>query len=110
GSVLRRDGREIALDSAISYEITLRHGDRLALGDPNDPVIVEIGLRNGATAREEMSERLIASRSIVDLPAVTDRVEHDPETALKIYKALAPLSARLDMSATLEAVVEAAFD
>jgi len=111
GSALRRGQREIPLDSGVSYEITLRNGDQLALGDPRDPVLIEIGLDETPPVHgAEAGERLIASRSIIDLPAVTHRVEHDPETALRIYKALQPLSSRLDMTDTLDAVVAAAFE
>ncbi|RMH39884.1 MAG: FHA domain-containing protein [Deltaproteobacteria bacterium] len=110
GSVLRRDGRAIAIDATTGYEITLRDGDQLALGDPRDPVVIEVSLATAAPEQAEAAERFIASRSIVDLPAVTDRVEHDPKTALRIYKALAPLSSRLDLSEVLDAIVVAAFD
>jgi Nif-specific regulatory protein len=111
GSVLHRDSRRISVDSACNYEIALRDGDQLYLGDPRSPVIVSIRLGAGAVAAvDDVGERLIASRSIIDLPAVADRVEHDPKTALRIYKAFGPLSSRLEMSATLEAVIEAAFE
>jgi Nif-specific regulatory protein len=109
GSVLRRDGRELALDSSRNYEIALRDGDQLALGDPKDPVVLAIGLRARGELHDQPGERLIASRSIIDLPAVTHRVEHDPEAALALYRALSPLTSRLDMADTLEAIIEAAF-
>ncbi len=110
GSLLLRDDRQISLDSSVSYEISLRTGDRLALGDPREPVVVEVKLPAAEPTSPDMGERLIASRSIIDLPAVTHRVEHDPATAVKIYKALAPLGSRLDMSEALDAVVDAAFE
>jgi Nif-specific regulatory protein len=111
GSILERDERSISVDSATSYEITLRDGDRLSLGDPRDPVVIEVGLpRSNHEPVDDLGERFIASRSIIDLPAVTDKVEHDPKTAVKIYKALAPLSSRLDMSGVLEAITDAAFE
>jgi Nif-specific regulatory protein len=110
GSVLQRGDRAISVDSSSSYEITLRDGDRLSLGDPGAPVVIEVGLVNGPAPADDLGERFIASRSIIDLPAVTDKVEHDPKTAVRIYKALAPLSSRLDLSEVLDAIVEAAFD
>jgi Nif-specific regulatory protein len=105
-------GRDvIPVDARTSWEITLRDRDRLCLGDPAAPVVLTVRLPAPApVVTEELGDRLIASRSIVDLPAVTDRVEHDPASALRLYKALQPLTARLDVSATLEAVVDATFE
>ena len=37
-------------------------------------------------------------------------VEDDPASALQVYKALQRLSARLDLGATLDAIVEATFE
>jgi transcriptional regulator with GAF, ATPase, and Fis domain len=111
GSRVTRGRDVIPVDARTSWEITLRDRDRLCLGDPAAPVVMTIRLPPPAAAvTEELGDRLIASRSIIDLPAVTDRVEHDPASALRLYKALQPLSARLDVSATLEAVVEATFN
>jgi Nif-specific regulatory protein len=46
----------------------------------------------------------------MDLPAVAGQIETaDPADALRIYKALQPLGARLEPSAVIEAVVEATF-
>jgi Nif-specific regulatory protein len=111
GSRVTRGRDVIPVDARTSWEITLRDRDRLCLGDPAAPVVMTVRLPPPAPAvTEELGDRLIASRSIIDLPAVTDRVEHDPASALRLYKALQPLSARLDISATLEAVVEATFE
>ncbi|MCG8420622.1 MAG: sigma 54-interacting transcriptional regulator [Proteobacteria bacterium] len=115
GSTLVRGNQQIAIDAASDWEIVLHDGDKLCLGDPKDPVVVVVhfeqnGERAGADHGDALADRLIASRSIVDLPAVTDRVEHDPVSALRVYKALQPLSSRLDMNSTLEAVVEATFE
>ncbi|WP_428261380.1 sigma 54-interacting transcriptional regulator [Haliangium sp.] len=108
GSRVLRDDEAIPVDARTGWEITLRDGDQIYLGDPVAPVVVVVRLRGGAP--EAQSERLIASRSIVDLPAVVDRVEHDPAIALRLYKAVQPLNARLDMGATLEAVADSIFD
>jgi Nif-specific regulatory protein len=107
GSVVRRGNETITVDAAVSWELALREGDVLCLGDPSAPVLVSVSVSHDEGAPVE---RLIASRSIIDLPAVTDRVEGDPASALRIYKALSPLSARLEMSATLEAIALAALE
>jgi Nif-specific regulatory protein len=111
GSVVERAGRRMAVDANAGWEITLHDGDLLRLGDPRDPVVIRVGLpAPPAEEVAELADRLIASRSIIDLPAVTDRVEHDPASALRIYKALQPLSSRLELGALLEAVADALFE
>src|SRR5688572_23683956 len=110
GSAVRRGEATYTVDATVDWEVTLKTGDCLQLGDPKAPVLVRIGLpevRDPGDA--ELADRLIASRSIIDLPRVAEAVEDDPASALRIYKALSPLSTRLEVSETLDAVVEAAF-
>jgi Nif-specific regulatory protein len=110
GSTIKRDGATLPVDATVDWEITLRSGDLLELGDPTAPVRVKVGLPAPAAVQEgERADRLIASRSLIDLPVVTNRVEESPADALRIYKALAPLSTRLELGETIEATVEAAF-
>ncbi len=108
GSSVRREGQVFPVDAEVGFELGLRTGDELLLGDPNDPVVVKLELPSDDAA--ELGDRLIASRSIVDLPAVASRVEHDPASALRIYKALSPLASRVDLAATLESVANATFE
>ncbi len=111
GSVLERNGKRISIDAASDWEITLHDGDLLCLGDPRDPVVMRVALPvQPSVLEEDLGDRLIASRSIIDLPAVTQAVEHDPASALRIYKALQPLQSRLEMSPLLDTIVEATFD
>jgi len=110
GSSLARGDKHIAVDASVNYEITLRSGDKLCLGDPRSPVVLGVSLAGATVEPEPVGDRIIASRSIIDLPAVTDRVDKDPESALRIYKALQPLSARVDVADTLEAICQAIFE
>jgi Nif-specific regulatory protein len=110
GSAVKRGASTMSVDASVDWEVTLHTGDCLHLGDPKEPVVVRIGLPSLSDRVEELAERLIASRSIIDLPVVAGRVEDDPASALRIYKALSPLSTRLEVSETLEAIVEAAFE
>jgi len=110
GSAVRRGETTFTVDASVDWEVTLKTGDCLQLGDPKAPVLVRIGLPEPRDNGEaELADRLIASRSIIDLPRVAEAVEDDPASALRIYKALSPLSTRLEVSETLEAVIEAAF-
>jgi transcriptional regulator with GAF, ATPase, and Fis domain len=112
GSQVSRDSELIAVDASRDWEVSLRSGDTLCLGDPTSPVVVRIELPEEprSSSGNGIGDRVIASRSIIDLPAVTHRVEHDPGRALRIYKALQPLASRLEMGATLEAITEATFE
>jgi transcriptional regulator with GAF, ATPase, and Fis domain len=109
GSAVERDGRRIPVDAAARWEIALQDGDVLLLGNPHDPVRIAVGI--GDEGSEELGERLIASRSIMDLPAVAEQVEGgDPADALRVYKALQPLGSRLEPSEAIEATVKATFE
>jgi len=107
GSAVERDGRRIPIDATARWELALEDGDVLLLGNRADPVrlAVRIGDEN-----EDLGDRLIASRSIMDLPRVTDELEGEPAEALRVYKALHPLGARLEPSEVIEATVAATFE
>jgi Nif-specific regulatory protein len=110
GSAVEREGRRIAVDAAARWEMALADGDVLLLGNPADPVRIAVRIGDEGGVVEDLGDRLIASRSIMDLPAVAGQIETgDPADALRIYKALQPLGARLEPSAAIEAVVEATF-
>ncbi|CAN5781368.1 hypothetical protein BH11MYX2_BH11MYX2_14790 [soil metagenome] len=107
GSAVERDGNRIAVDAASRWELALVDGDIILLGNPHDPVRVAVHI--GDEADEELGDRLIASRSIMDLPAVADQIEGSPAVALRVYKALQPLGTRLEPAEVIEAVVAATF-
>src|SRR5262249_24427502 len=103
GSAIERGGARIPVDGSRRFQIGLEHGDLLLVGDPKKPVTVRVRVLRPSITGEipgvsppDLGDRLIASRSIVDLPAVADQIEHDPVNALRVYKALQRLSGRLD--------------
>jgi Nif-specific regulatory protein len=109
GSAVERDGKRLPVDAAARWEVTLIDGDVLLLGNHHDPV--RIAVRIGDDADDgDLGDRLIASRSIMNLPAVADQIERDPGEALRVYKALQPLGARLEPSEVIEACITATFD
>jgi Nif-specific regulatory protein len=117
GSALERAGARMAVDGSRRHEIGLEHGDLLLLGDPKKPVTLRVRVLKQSITGEvptvgapDLGDRLIASRSIVDLPTVADQIEHDPASALRIYKALQRLSGRPDQQGTLDATVEAMYE
>jgi Nif-specific regulatory protein len=108
GSAVERDGRRIPVDAAARWEVALTDGDFILLGNPADPV--RISVRIGDEGDDDLGDRLVASRSIMDLPQVADQIEGDPASALRIYKALQPLGARLEPAEVIEATVAATFE
>ena len=107
GSAVERDGRRIPIDATARWEIALVDGDTILLGNPHDPVRVTVRVGD---EDDELGDRLIASRSIMDLPAVVDQLDTQPAEAARVYKALQRLGARLDAGEVIEAVVAATFD
>ena len=130
GSAIERDGRRLPVDAATRWEATLRDGDVLLLGNHHDPVRIAVRIGEGAGDSNDapgapgaqggdasdtadagdLGDRLIASRSILNLPAVADQLERDPGEALRVYKALQPLGARLEPGEVIEACITATFD
>jgi len=109
GSAIERAGQRIPVDATSRWEMALVDGDILLLGNRADPV--RISVRIGEEADEDLGDRLVASRSIMDLPQVADQIEgREPAEALRIYKALQPLGARLEPGEVIEATVEATFE
>jgi transcriptional regulator with GAF, ATPase, and Fis domain len=108
GSAIERDGRRLPVDATARWEIALADGDFLLLGNHHDPVriSVRIGDEDGDI---DLGERLIASRSIMNLPAVADQLERDPSEAVRVYKALQPLGARLEPTEVIDACLTATF-
>jgi Nif-specific regulatory protein len=110
GSTIRRGEDEFVVDAGVDWEITLHSGDELLLGDPSDPVVLKVDLADvDLDEAADLGDKLIASRSIIDLPKVADQIEGDPASALRIYKSLAPLSRCVDMSETLNTIVDATY-
>ncbi len=108
GSAIERDGRRVPVDAAARWELALVDGDILLLGNPGNPV--RVAVRIGDEADDDLGDRLIASRSILDLPAVVDQLDRDPVDALRVYKALQPLGARREPADAIEACVVATFE
>ena len=114
GSAIERAGVRLPVDASTRWEQTLADGDVLLLGNHHDPVRVAVRIGDDAERAgdeaADLGDRLIASRSILNLPAVAHQLERDPGQALRVYKAVQPLGARLEPAAVIDAVVAAAFD
>lgn len=111
GTRFRRHGKVVSIDSEHQFESALKSDDELLLGDPDNPVVIRVKLPELPSAHpEELGDRLIASRSILDLPVVKTRVEGDPEWAIRVYGSLQPLNNRLELGLLLDAIITSAFE
>jgi Nif-specific regulatory protein len=110
GSAVERDGKRVPVDATARWEVALVDGDVLLLGNHHDPVRIAVRIGDDADDGSDLGDRLIASRSIMNLPAVADQIERDPGEALRVYKALQPLGARLEPGEVIEACITATFD
>jgi len=108
GSAVERAGQRIVVDASSRWEIALVDGDVLLLGNRADPV--RVAVRIGDEAGAPFSERLIASKSILELPQVTEGLEAKPAEAVRIYKALQPLGTRSELGEVIEVVANATFE
>jgi transcriptional regulator with GAF, ATPase, and Fis domain len=108
GSMLLRGQKRVVLDGSDRWETTLEDGDRLLLGDAASPVILLCKVQSGAAATEE-DHRILATRSLTDLPAVAGKMEKGPEVSA-LYAAVKCLGGRLELGETLEAVKRAVFE
>jgi transcriptional regulator with GAF, ATPase, and Fis domain len=109
GSAVQRGDRRIPVDAGVQHEITVHDGDQLLLGDPKAPVVLTVRVR-APEIKSEGDERILASRSLEELPRVADKVEKDPVGALALYHAAKRLVGRLDLGDTLDAVTEAVLE
>jgi transcriptional regulator with GAF, ATPase, and Fis domain len=120
GSAIERGGKRVPVDAAARWELALADGDVLLLGNHHDPVRIAVRIGEEADAADaagahdahdaDLGDRLIASRSILTLPAVADQIERDPGEAVRVYKALQPLGTRLEPAEVIEACITATFE
>jgi Nif-specific regulatory protein len=106
GSRLKRGDDERVIDGGEQWEAALKDGDRLLLGNPAEPVVLRLSLRN-----EESSfgnEEVIAQRGLAELPAVQGKIERDPMRALALYNVVKKVGRRgLDLQAVFDGLAEA---
>ena len=107
GSMLVKGQKRVVLDGADRWEATVEDGDKLLLGDAASPVILLCKVLD-APADEE-NQRILATRSLSELPTVTGKVERGPDVTA-LYSAIKHLGGRLELNETLEAVAKAVFD
>ncbi len=120
GSRLHRGGEEHVLDSSRNWEVVLRDGDRLNLGDPAEPVVLHCRIRNAegdgkdATGEINVHGEVLAQRGVAELSEVQGKIERDPQRSIALYSAFYASGKKLgrrglDLNAVFESVAEAVF-
>jgi Nif-specific regulatory protein len=84
GSAVERDGKRVPVDATARWEVALADGDVLLLGNHHDPVRISVRIGDADDDPQDLGDRLIASRSIMNLPAVADQIERDPGEGLSL--------------------------
>jgi Nif-specific regulatory protein len=118
GSRVVRGGEELVLDGSRKWEIALRDGDQLVLGDPAAPVILRCSLRNEEQASNEGAlgkEEVIAQHGLSELATVQGKIERDPQRGAALFAALYAVGKKLgrhglELNAVFESVADAVFD
>jgi Nif-specific regulatory protein len=111
GSRLQRGEAVHDLEDAPGRQLPLQDGDRLLLGAPAEPVVVEVRLElPRAAAGPEPGERLIAATPMGELPAVVGRIERDPVSALALYQVAKRLGGQLELADVLDGVASAVLE
>ena len=121
GSRVLRAGEELVLDGSRHWELALRDGDQLLLGNPADPVVLRCTIRGMEPAAADRADPLqgrqeiIAQRRLAELPEVQGKVERDPERAGALYKALYEAGKKLgrrglELHAVFENVAQLVFE
>ncbi|MDY0001290.1 MAG: sigma 54-interacting transcriptional regulator [Polyangia bacterium] len=109
GSMVLRGHRRIAVDGSERWELPLRDGDRLALGDPATPVILVCHIDLPEVAAED--PRVLARKAPEELPAVAHRLESDPSDLATLYQAMKRVgSSGLELSRVLSATAQSVLD
>ncbi|MCC6751004.1 MAG: sigma 54-interacting transcriptional regulator [Deltaproteobacteria bacterium] len=108
GSMLVRDQERLLLDGTQRWEAPVRDGDRLLLGDAAAPVVILCRVSE-SPAQDEHAHRIIATRSLTELPKVLGKVEQGPDISA-LYHAITLLTGQLELSQVLEGVAQAVFD
>jgi Nif-specific regulatory protein len=108
------DESEVILDGQADdgrWEAALLDGDRILLGNPAEPVVLQCRVRVDEDARLGGKQEVIAQRALAELPEVQGKIERDPLRAAALYNVTKKLGRRgLELTAVFEGLAEAIFE
>ena len=109
GSLLTEDDVTTPIDKDIQWKIKLSTGSVLKLGDPQNPISITVHFEHTQPTLNTSKEKLIATKPVSKVQEITLRAFQKPKLALKIHDALAPLSRRLTLDETYDAILKSCF-
>ena len=105
GSMVLRGNRRFAVDGSERWELPLRDGDRVALGDPASPVILACHIELASATAE--TQTVLARKAPEEVRAAADRLEADPAGLQTLYRALKRIGASgLELERVLQSTVD----
>jgi Nif-specific regulatory protein len=123
GSRVVRNGEELVVDGSRKWEVVLRDGDQLVLGDPASPVILRCTIKGEETGEHSLlgptdlgeKQEVIAQHGLAELPALQGKIERDPQRGAALYAVLYSIGKKLgrrglDLQAVFESVADAVFE
>ncbi len=105
GSMVLRGNRRFAVDGSERWELPLRDGDRVALGDPASPVILACHIELASATAE--NETVLARKAPEEVREAAVRLEADPAGLQTLYRALKRIGASgLELDRVLQSTVD----
>ena len=94
GTVVVRKGRQLKLEKSINYQLRLKDGDVLYLGDPAQPVHLRFSA--GHVEETRTKQELLAIAHLTGVPAFENRIRENPEQISTLYQVIKELAAHTD--------------
>ncbi|MBN2723968.1 MAG: sigma 54-interacting transcriptional regulator [Deltaproteobacteria bacterium] len=113
GSIIERSGDLIPLDSSKKWEYPIQPGDRLILGAPYNPVVLECRELTAPSGIKDptVSTKIVAVRSMDEISDIRVRAESDQDLAAIMYRMVQTIGrGGLELEKVLGSVSEAVFN
>ncbi|MBI2896998.1 MAG: sigma 54-interacting transcriptional regulator [Deltaproteobacteria bacterium] len=105
GSIVLRGEERIGVDEDRNWETALQSGDRLLLGDREQPVLLSF-----ASSESPDRARVMAVRSVDQIVEVEGKALRNPEELKNLHAALKRIGGALDLEEVLDEVADALFE
>ncbi len=116
GSRVYRQDQTIVVDKRNHWKQCLEAGDQIRLGDIHSPVVLIIeqgsqtvneSVKDISESQVTANESILSSRSLIDVPAVTQRIQNNVDVVGKLYEATSIVSSSVYMEETFESIAKA---
>ncbi|MBU1221018.1 sigma 54-interacting transcriptional regulator [Myxococcota bacterium] len=113
GSVIERNGELITLDSSRRWEYPIKTEDRLLLGAPYNPVVLECRQLTPPSGVQDptVTTRIVAAKSMEEITTIHTRAETDQNLAAVMYRMVQTIGrGGLELEKVFKSVSEAVFN